>query len=971
MKDRQIFWDNFKGILIFLVVFGHFLYQYAIKCNGSLADDIFVVIYLFHMPAFIFASGYMSKSYRSQSKKSLLKLLLYYLVFNTAMMLFLYVYKGSSINLLTPYNSYWYLLSLIAWRATIKDLSKVKGILPISIAIAILIGFWPEFSNLLSIRRTIVFFPFFLLGYKYEKNKFNAMLKNKSTKKTIIYLSILLVVITGLFIFVNIKDISLNMLLMNSYKTPIDVVYRMLIFIIAIIMIILILLVTPNKKIPLISNIGRNSLLIYLIHRFITLIAAQILPYENYSWLYIIYALILTLVTVYILGINVINYKVGELFNKAAESILDSKNKTGNYIKYALIFTFILFLLIRPINMIRKEISNIKEEPTKEEEKIEEEKEELKVSKVTNPIDNSVVISYVGDLILLKDQVTSAYNKETGTYNFDKMFEYTKPYFESSDYTIGVYEGPSAGGEYSTSNYEDGIKLYLNFPDEFASSVKNAGIDLVSTANNHLLDKGKEGALRTLDVLDKVGLEHTGSYRNQEEKDNLLIVDIEGIKVAVLSYTNFVNYYSQDTIEEDMSYITSLIPNKKSDSYSKLKEEIKQDFDEAKKSGADLILVMPHMGTQFTHKENDVQKEWNKIFASYGADIILGDHSHAVQPIEYIEDTLVVNCPGNFANSYVKKDGDATSMVQIYIDKTTKKVVTTSIIPMYTHEVEDGYFRALPIYDIMTNEILKEELEVSQIERVLEVQKVVTKTMLGEELGIDKLQERYFILNNKFYKNKTSFISTNEEYKNNKLYNLISNSKEVTFIGDSITHGTKNGGYGWFEPIMNNFKDIKVNNISKGGYTTKLVIEKFKDKIKKTNSDLYIISIGTNDIRYRNSKTCSMNEEEYITNIDKIVNFIKEANADAKIVLLSPWTTQEADSVSKISHEEKEVLIDTYSKSLEEYAKNNNYTYINQNKYLREYFKVNNYHTYLTDETHPNSTLGIELYSKAVLLSSK
>ena len=56
----------------------------------------------------------------------------------------------------------------------------------------------------------------------------------------------------------------------------------------------------------------------------------------------------------------------------------------------------------------------------------------------------------------------------------------------------------------------------LNFPDEFASAVKKSGIDLVSTANNHLLDKGKEGALRTLDVLDNVGLEHTGSYRNQK-----------------------------------------------------------------------------------------------------------------------------------------------------------------------------------------------------------------------------------------------------------------------------------------------------------------------------------------------------------------------------------------------------------------------------------------------------------------------
>ena len=493
MKDRHIFWDNFKGILIFLVVFGHFLYQYAIKCNGTLADDIFVIIYLFHMPAFIFASGYMSKSKRSQSKKSLLKLLLYYLVFNTGMMIFLNIFKGTQVNLLTPYNSYWYLLSLIAWRATINDLSKVKGILPISIIIAILIGFWPEFSNVLSIRRTIAFFPFFLLGYTYEKGKLTEMLEKKNLKKTLIYLGVLITAVIGLFAFVNMKNISLNMLLMGTYKTPIDALYRILIFVIAIIMTILVLLVTPNKRIPLISNIGRNSLLIYLVHRFITLVTAQLIPYENYSWLYIIYALVLTIITVYVLGLNIINYKIGELFRKTTEKIMDPENRIGIYIKYGIVLIFILFLLIRPFNMIRSSASEIKEETNKSEEKLTEE-DKPKIEKVTNPIDNSIVISFVGDLILLKDQVTSAYNEKTKTYNFDKMFEYTKSYFESSDYTIGVYEGPSAGGEYSTSNYGDGLKLYLNFPDEFASAVKNSGIDLVSTANNHLLDKGKEGA---------------------------------------------------------------------------------------------------------------------------------------------------------------------------------------------------------------------------------------------------------------------------------------------------------------------------------------------------------------------------------------------------------------------------------------------------------------------------------------------
>ena len=125
MKKRNLFWDNYKGILIFLVVFAHFLYTYSSNNIGELANDIVVFIYTFHMAAFIFVSGYFSKSDNSTNSKSLIKLLLYYLVFNTSMMLFLYFLKGTKISFLNPYNSYWYILSLITWRLCIKKVSNM------------------------------------------------------------------------------------------------------------------------------------------------------------------------------------------------------------------------------------------------------------------------------------------------------------------------------------------------------------------------------------------------------------------------------------------------------------------------------------------------------------------------------------------------------------------------------------------------------------------------------------------------------------------------------------------------------------------------------------------------------------------------------------------------------------------------------------------------------------------------------
>ena len=87
------------------------------------------------------------------------------------------------------------------------------------------------------------------------------------------------------------------------------------------------------------------------------------------------------------------------------------------------------------------------------------------------------------------------------------------------------------------------------------------------------------------------------------------------------------------------------------------------------------------MGTQFSHQTNDFQKKWNKIFSNLGANIILGDHCHAVQPLEFLGNTFIVNCPGNFANSYIKNDGDATAIVNLYFDNNTKKFIGSSIIP--------------------------------------------------------------------------------------------------------------------------------------------------------------------------------------------------------------------------------------------------------------------------------------------------
>lgn len=579
------------------------------------------------------------------------------------------------------------------------------------------------------------------------------------------------------------------------------------------------------------------------------------------------------------------------------------------------------------------------------EEEITEKKEEIENEKIS--------ISFVGDLILLENQVKAGYN---GTYyNYNKMFEYTKKYFENSDYTIGVLEGPVMNGTYSVGNFDDNKNIYLNFPKEFLYSIKGSGIDFVTISNNHILDKGLNGPKETINNLKNANLEYTGY------KEDYKIVDIKGLKVGILAYTYGTNWYSEQSLYN--LNITNMIVPETSSLFQKVKKEVINDFEKLKEENVDLIIVLPHMGTQFSLKQNNMQNTWNKIFAENGADIIFGDHSHSVQPLEYIGDTLIVNSPGNFANQYTGYNGDATCIVEVYIDKETKKVINSSIIPMFTKGDKKGFYYSIPIYDIMTNIDIYNSMSNDELKRIEQIQKLITRVMLNKELSLDDIEKKYYFTKNGYEKNDNLKLEITDSLKKTELYNDLSNATSVCFIGDSITEGTVNNYHGWYEALTNNF-DITVKKTAYGSYTTKLLLNK-KDEIKNCSSDINIIAIGTNDIRYRNANS-AMTSEEYIKNIKSITNLLQN-----KIILIAPWYSMNYDKVTNLTVNEKEKLFDEYSKALENFANENNYTYINANNDLKNILNNTNTSFYLKDYIHPNGYNGIYLYSKIILENSK
>ena len=599
-------------------------------------------------------------------------------------------------------------------------------------------------------------------------------------------------------------------------------------------------------------------------------------------------------------------------------------------------------------------------------------------SEQESAIADSVKISFTGDLILLRDMVENRYDEETGTYDFEPMFSDVSDYWKNSDLAIGVFEGPCAGEEesYSSSAYDDGFPLYLNYPDSFASAVKKAGINLVTTANNHLLDKGAAGALRTLDVLDKAGLSHTGSYRNKEEWAEIPLLNVQGLKIAVLSYTYGSNYYTDDYFfEEQNQYLTKVIVPLRSKFFKKSLEIVKEDFRKAKALNPDCIIVLPHMGTEFKHYPDEGQKYWCKVFVENGADIVLADHPHAVQPIEWIENRggggygMILYCPGNFINSFTLYDGDASILTEVYLSKRNGKPIGAGIIPLYASSAVDlktgkEVFKGIPIYKTVKNNALGKVISGTEYTRLQDIHKIITKSVLNAELDLDAVQERYFMFPELGYTRQK--VEPLENRSSNQLTELIRTANKICFVGDSITEGTKNGGYGWFEPLIESFENKQYSRFAKGSETSKYFLD-HKEEIASENADLYICAFGCNDIRYRDSAKCAMSAEKYIKNISDLVDFIIEKNPSAKFVFIAPWESSQYDPYCYVDLEEKENLYAAYTKSLKDFCTDNNLLFINPNPYIFNHLKKQFWSIYLKDHIHPNADKGIRLYSQSVL----
>ena len=272
----------------------------------------------------------------------------------------------------------------------------------------------------------------------------------------------------------------------------------------------------------------------------------------------------------------------------------------------------------------------------------------------------TVKISFVGDLMVHQRQLLEAKKKarEAGdrtqeqreAYDFSSVFEPVKKELMRADYLIGNLETVFAGKEIPYNGSPP-----FNSPDEFAYALREAGFDMVTTANNHSFDWGEKGLLRTLDILDKAGLAHSGSYRSKEERNDVEIKEIQGINFAFLSYCYGLN---SRQLALEKNYLVNIL-NKK---------EIKNDIEKARLKGADFIIMLPHMGDEYALEAGKEWRDWADFMIESGADAVIASHPHIVQPIIF-EDYVIAYSLGNFLSSQRKEGTDTGIILSLAFEK--------------------------------------------------------------------------------------------------------------------------------------------------------------------------------------------------------------------------------------------------------------------------------------------------------------
>ena len=264
---------------------------------------------------------------------------------------------------------------------------------------------------------------------------------------------------------------------------------------------------------------------------------------------------------------------------------------------------------------------------------------ETTVPKEPEHVVSTATILSIGDLLMHGQLITDAQQAD-GSYDFSYIFPYITPYVTAADYAAANLEVTLAGPSRPYQGYP-----MFNSPDAIVDAAKNAGFDMLLTANNHMYDSGEDGFLRTVRTSREKGLTALGT-REEAEEPAYTVQDINGIKVGMVCYTyeqrpeNYRSdrvYLNKNILSATCSALVNSFVGTELDSFY---TEIGGILEQMRNDGAEATVMFIHWGVEYQLTQNAEQQQIAQKLCDLGFDVIVGGHPHVVQPVELLESTV-------------------------------------------------------------------------------------------------------------------------------------------------------------------------------------------------------------------------------------------------------------------------------------------------------------------------------------------
>lgn len=350
---------------------------------------------------------------------------------------------------------------------------------------------------------------------------------------------------------------------------------------------------------------------------------------------------------------------------------------------------------------------------TKEKEEVKVENDEQKVSMVA-----------VGDNLMHQRLLDVAYQE--GTYDFSSYYANIQSFIQKADLAF-VNQETILGGE---SLGYSGYPLF-NTPDEMAQTLSDVGFDIINGATNHSFDKGEKAIQHSIELFKSFDhMTYIGLYDSQEARDTVQVVEKNGIRIAFLSYNQLTNGNN--------------VPH--SYTYNPFdKNLMKQDVENAKEV-SDVIVVSCHFGNEYETTPNDFQKEYAQYLTDLGVDVIIGTHTHTLQPVEWLEGTdghrtLVAYSLGNFVSGMMEEETQLGGMLSFDLVKKDNQISieNATITPLANHYTVDNLQNAYETRNHFTVYRLKDYTEELSSQHGLNGYEGIT---ISKEKMVQKVKER-------------------------------------------------------------------------------------------------------------------------------------------------------------------------------------------------------------------------------------